>query len=161
VAGALEPGAGWQMWQGAAWAHPVTTVPAMEAVQAAKAQSLAASEELDAALRVALFGESRCISLRHVILEVAATCPAVDLDALTGALDTGAARRSLMDQAEHAATDAVRGSPHLFLPDGTDVHNPGVELRWNGRKGTGFPVVDRDDPSVYLDLVRRSVASAA
>lgn len=95
------------------------------------------------------------------LLEVAATCPAVDLDALTGALDTGAARRSLMDQAEHAATDAVRGSPHLFLPDGTDVHNPGVELRWNGRKGIGFPVVDRDDPSVYLDLVRRSVAAAA
>lgn len=65
-----------------------------------------------------------------------------------------------MDQAEKAATDGVRGSPHLFLPDGTDLHNPGVELHWEGEKGRGFPVIDSDDPSVHGDLLRRAAVPA-
>lgn len=71
VAGALAPRAGWQLWQAPASQYPVTTLPALEAVQAAKGQGLRASEELDRGLRRAFFGESRCISMRHVILEVA------------------------------------------------------------------------------------------
>lgn len=153
VAGALEPGAGWQMWQGPDWGYPVTTMLAMEAVQAAKAQSMSASESLDAALRVALFGQSRCISLRHVILEVADGCGDVDVAALTRALDAGTARAALVEQAEEATAGAILGSPHLFLPDGRDLHHPGVELEWIGTKGRGFPVVHRNDPSVYLDLL--------
>src|SRR5688500_7926303 len=42
VAGALDPDAGWQMWQGAEAEYPVTMLPALEAVQAAKEQSLRA-----------------------------------------------------------------------------------------------------------------------
>lgn len=156
VAGALEPGAGWQMWQGRDWAYPDTVLLALEAVQAAKDQSLRASEALDRALRVALFGQSRPISLRSVILEVASECDDVDTELLAKNLDEGGYRRALMDQAEVAVTAMVRGSPHLFLPDATDVHNPGVTLHWVGEKGTGFPVVDADDPSVYEDILRRS-----
>lgn len=153
VAGALEPGAGWRIWQGPDWTYPVTTMMAMEAVQAAKAQSMSASESLDAALRVAMFGRSRCISLRHVILEVADGCEGVDAAVLARALDAGTARRALMDQAEEAGAWGVQGSPHLFLPDGSDIHHPGVELEWVGAKGTGFPIVRRDDPSIYLAIV--------
>ena len=50
----------------------------------------------------------------------------------------------------------VEGSPHLFLPDGTDVHNPGIEMHWMGDHGKGFPHIDADDPSVYDDLIRRA-----
>src|SRR4051812_46903483 len=40
VAGGVEPNAGWQTWQGAEHEYPVTMLPALEAVQAAKEQSL-------------------------------------------------------------------------------------------------------------------------
>lgn len=40
----IEPQAGWQAWQRPAHEYPVTMLPALEAVQVAKEQSLAASE---------------------------------------------------------------------------------------------------------------------
>ncbi|HEX2047272.1 MAG TPA: DsbA family protein [Acidimicrobiales bacterium] len=162
VLGALGPGAGWQMWQAEESAWPVTMLLPMEAVQAAKDQSLQASEQLDQALRVAFFGESRCISLRHVILEVAAGCARVDVDALAEALDDGRARRALLDHHRAAVeSDAVNGSPHLFLPDGTNAHNPGIEMHWEGEQGKGFPVVTKDDPSIYGDLLVQAARLAA
>lgn len=160
VAGALEPDAGWQMWQRRDWQYPATVLLALEAVQAAKEQSLAASETLDRALRVAFFGHSRSISLHSVVLDVAAECHGVDAEVLGKALDEGRARRALMDQAEVARGETIQGSPHLFLPDGTDVHNPGLEVHWAGEKGRGFPVVDADDPSIYGDILRRSALPA-
>jgi predicted DsbA family dithiol-disulfide isomerase len=163
VAGALDPDAGWQMWQDDPSRWPVTTLPAMEAVQAAKEQDLAASEELDRALRVAFFGRSRCISLHSVILEVAGECESVDVDRLREALDDGRARRMVTGQHRAASSDGsgVKGSPHLFLPDGTDVHNPGLDLHWEGEHGIGFPVITGDDPEVYTDLLQRAAALAA
>ncbi|MDP8987300.1 MAG: DsbA family protein [Actinomycetota bacterium] len=158
VAGALVPDAGWQMWQRPADEWPVTTLPALEAVQAAKAQSLVASASLDLALRRALFAESCCISLRPVVLEVAGSCPEVDVAALAEALDEGRARRQVMDDLDRAQSAEVQGSPHLFLADGSDTHNPGVRLHWQGAHGRGFPVVDADDPSVYDDLLRRAAS---
>lgn len=158
VVGALVPEAGWQIWQRSSSEWPVTMLPALEAVQAAKAQSLAASTDLDLALRRAFYSESRCISLRSVILDVAGACPEIDAGALAEALDDGRARRAVMDDFERSRSDAVRGSPHLFLADGSDAHNPGVDYHWQGRAGRGFPVVDHDDPSIYEDLLRRAVA---
>ena len=157
VVGAHDPGAGWQVWQAPEWQWPVTTLPALEALQAAAAQDSRAAEALDRALRLAFFAESRCISLRHVILEVASKCDTVDATALAGALDDGVARRTLIARFEHAsANDEIKGSPHVFLPDGTDAHNPGVRMHWEGRPGEGFPVIDEDEPSVYDDLLRRA-----
>ena len=154
----LEPEAGWQPWQGDDWTYPVTTLPALEAVQAAKEQSPEASEALDLALRRALFAESRCISLRSVILEVAAENDGVDADALAEALDEGRARRAVMDDFAEAKGDTVQGSPHLFLPGGKDVHNPGIEMHWEGEKEEGALVVEWDRPDVYADLLREASA---
>ncbi|MFN2490314.1 MAG: DsbA family protein [Actinomycetota bacterium] len=145
VAGALEPQAGWQMWQRDAHDYPVTTLLALEAVQAAKDQGFEAAEKLDRALRVALFGQSRNISMRHEILDVASRCEGLDLDALEKRLDDGVARRTVLDQCAQARSE-VKGSPHVFLPDGSNEHNPGVKLHWEGTHGRGFPYVDRDDP---------------
>ncbi len=142
---------------GPEWEWQVTTLPALEAVQAAASQDVRAAEELDRALRVAFFGESRCISMRHVILEVASKCDLVDVDVLAGDLDDGVARRTMISRFEEAcAKEEVKGSPHVFLPDGTDAHNPGIETHWEGRPGEGFPVIDRDEPGIYDDLLSRA-----
>lgn len=157
VVGGLAPDFGWQVWQAPDWHWPVTTLPALEAVQAAGHQSATSAERLDLALRRALFAESRCISLRHVVLEVAAGVPGLDVDSLAKRLDAGEDRAAVMaDRHEAERRHDVVGSPHLFLPDGTDVHNPGVDLHWEGEPGTGFPVVDGDDPDLIDDLLRRA-----
>lgn len=165
VAGALEPDAGWQMWQGDPSTWPVTSLFALEAVQAAKTvcgPDLRASETLDRALRVALFGQSRCISMRHVVLEVAREALGPELaETLREALDSGVARSAVLDQCETARTsNEVKGSPHLFLPDGTNVHNPGIEMHMQGEHGRGFPVVDADDPEVYKHLLEVARSSS-
>jgi len=157
--GALAPRAGWQVWQAPMTDWPVTTLLPMEAVQAAKEQSLQASEELDRALRAAFFAESRCISLRHVILEVAIECESVDVAALADALDDGRFRRRISDDWQAAQRDGACGSPPRFFSDGSDAHNPGVTFHWEGDHGIGFPVIDADDPTVYDELLRRAAGA--
>jgi predicted DsbA family dithiol-disulfide isomerase len=152
IAATLAPRAGWQPWSAPDHGWPVTMLPPMEAVQAAKLQSLQASEELDRGLRRALWGESRCISLRHVILEVANETDVVDVSALAAALDDGRARRALTDDWATARTDEVRGSAHLFAPDGMNAQNPGIEIDWAG----DAPTVRVDDPSAIDDLILRA-----
>jgi predicted DsbA family dithiol-disulfide isomerase len=158
VVGALAPDFGWQIWHGDPAAYPATVLLALEAVQAAKEQSAAASEQLDLALRRAFFVESRSFGMRHVTLEVAATCADVDVALLAAALDDGRARRTVFEQWQAAEQAGVQGSPHVFLPDGTDIFNPGISTHWRGEKPRGFPVVDGDDPAVYDDLLKRAAA---
>lgn len=153
VAGGLDPSAGWQMWEGETYDYAVTTLPAMEAVQIAKEQGLRASETLDRALRLAFFERSRNISMRHEILAVAAECDGVDETALQEALDEGRARRAVLQQHAEAQAAGVEGSPHLFLRNGRHVFNPGVHIHWEGRSRYGFPVVDKDDPTIYEELL--------
>lgn len=159
VVGTIAPQAGWRMWQAAIHDYAVTMLPPLEAVEAAKEQGLRASEDLDRALRVAFFRDSRNISMRHVIAEIASSCDEVDEDKLIDALDDGRARPAMMAHARRSLRDDIAGSPHVFLPDGSSVHNPGVELHWEGEHGKGFPVVDHDDPAVYDDLVRRGATT--
>jgi hypothetical protein len=103
-----------------------------------------------------------CISLRHVILDVAAGTGTIDVDRLTEAIDTGAFRAAVMDQFRAAQGGRVTCSPHLFLHDGSNMANPGVRVRWqNGGFGIGFPVIDADDPGVYVDLLTRAAAATA
>ncbi len=137
---------------------PSTSLPALEAVQAAKEQGLGASEALDLGLRRAFWVESRNISLRPVILAVAAETEAVDVTALADAIDNGRARRPLMDQYQIATSDAVTCSPHLFLPDGTNPANPGLEVYYTGEYGIGYPIATGDDPTVYDALLARTAA---
>jgi len=157
VAAELAPRAGWQPWSAPAHAWPVTMLLPTEAVQAAKLQSWAASEELDRGLRRAFWGESRCISLRHVILEVANECDTVDVAALSEGLDDGRARRAVFDDWAVARGDEVLGSAHLFAPDGTNAQNPGIAIGWrDDGAGGGKAVIEADDPAAIDDLVRRA-----
>jgi predicted DsbA family dithiol-disulfide isomerase len=154
VAAQLAPRAGWAAWSAPEQAWPVTMLPPMEAVQAAKLQSLAASEELDRGLRRAFWGESRCISLRHVILEVANECESLDVATLADALDDGRARRSVLDDWAVARGDEVRGSAHLFAPSGTNGQNPGISIGWHENEGGGFATIEEDDPTAVETFVR-------
>jgi predicted DsbA family dithiol-disulfide isomerase len=155
VAATLAPRAGWQPWSAPAHAWPVTMLPPMEAVQAAKLQSLLAAEELDRGLRRAFWGESRCISLRHVILEVATECESVDVGALGDALDDGRARRALFDDWAVARGDEVRGSAHLFAPDGTSGQNPGIDIGWReDGSGGGTAFLESDVPAALEAFLR-------
>jgi len=158
VAAQLAPRAGWQAWAAPDHAWPVTMLPAMEAVQAAKIQSLVAAEELDRGLRRAFFGQSRCISMRHVILEVADGSESVDAAALAAALDDGRSRRAVFEDWAVARGGEVRGSAHLFAPDGTNAQNPGIRIGWIGDTGGGGGAasVEEDDPAAIDDLVRRA-----
>ncbi len=144
------------MWQRPESEYPVTSLLALEAVQAAKEQGLLQGEQLDRRLRVGFFGESRVISLRHEILDLAGDCDAVDVDRLAESLDSGTARNAVIEQKEFAEGETVKGSPHLFFPDGTDAHNPGIDMEWHGEHGEGFPIVNRDDPAIYLELMEKA-----
>ncbi len=154
--GQIEPAAGFRVWSAPDWTYPHTVLLANEAIHAAKAQGLAASEALDRALRRAFWLESQSIAHRAVILEVAAATGALDVDALAAALDDGRCRRAVMDDYAVAQTDAVSGSPHLFFPDGTSLNNPGIAVHWEGPWASGYPIVDQDDPTVYEGLLRRA-----
>ena len=83
-----------------------------------------------------------------------------DLEALADAFDTGRARHLVFEQYEVARSDAVDGSPHLFLADGTNVQNPSIEASWEeGSDGFWRPIIVRDDPSAYDDLLRAAAAA--
>lgn len=154
--GQIEPDAGFRLWTGPEWDYPSTVLLAAEAVHAAKAQGLAASEDLDRALRFAFWTDSRSIGHRAVILEVAKEVGTVDVDALTEALDSGKHRADVMGDYAVSQSDDVSGSPHLFLADGFGVNNPGMELHWQGDWAKGFPVVDSHDSAWATDLVKRA-----
>jgi predicted DsbA family dithiol-disulfide isomerase len=157
VAGGLEPEAGWQVWQGPVHEWASTFLLAMEAVQAAKQQSLKSSEALDRALRRAFFAHSRNISMQHEIVAVAEATQEVDAGHIGESLEDGRSRRALFEDRLLSASSEVKGSPHFFLADGTDVHNPGVELHWEGELGEGFPVIDADDPEAFERLLKAAI----
>ncbi len=122
--------------------YPVTTLPAMEAVQAAKnpvAGGLPASDELDAALRRAFYVDGRCISINSVILDIAEQCKNVDVDALAAALARGDGRAEVYDHWKVAQGPEIQGSPHLFTAGGFAAHNPGANYHWTAPPGEGFP----------------------
>jgi predicted DsbA family dithiol-disulfide isomerase len=147
---ARRPELGWRLWAAREWEYPVTTLPPMEAVQAAKhpdVGGLRASTELDAALRRGYYVDSRCVSLRPVILEIAGECPHVDAGALAEALADGAGSSALHQDWRTASGPSVQGSPHLFAEDGVlppeGVHNPGASYAWTGDPDDGgFPRLD-------------------
>jgi predicted DsbA family dithiol-disulfide isomerase len=159
VVGQLVPELEFAPWQRDPSEFPVTSLLANEAVHAAQLQSDRAAEELDTALRLGFWRDSRCISMLHEILDLAATCPTVDTGALTAALEDGRARGGMMHDYRAHSGD-VQGSPHFFFADGTDVHNPGVEMHQVGEPGAGFLVLDSHDPSVYVEMVRRAATPA-
>lgn len=141
VAG-LRPEVDWRLWNGADWTYPVTTLPAMAAVQAAADPTiggLAAADQLDSTLRGAFYRDSRCISVHAEILAAAGLCPDLDVDALEAALRRGSGIAAVFSDWKAAAEAKVMGSPHIFLgpEDHEGLHNPGVTYHWTSPPAEG------------------------
>ena len=157
VIGALRPELGWRRWAKSESSYPVTTLPALEAVQAAKDPAvggLRASDELDSALRRAFYTDSACISIHSVIVEVAEQCEHVDTEELANSLARGSGRAEVYAHWRTAQGPNIQGSPHLFARDDYAAHNPGAVYKWTGDplKG-GFPRLDDYDPAWADELL--------
>lgn len=154
----VYPRVGWRAWPGPEAEYPVTTLPAMEAVQAAKAPEvggLRGSDELDAGLRRAFYVEGRCISVHSVVLDVARECANVNAEALEVEMARGAGRAEVYAQWRRASEDDVQGSPHLFTAGGYAVHNPGVDYHWTAPPTEGgFPRFESYDPGWVDGLLK-------
>ncbi|GAC1569595.1 MAG: dithiol-disulfide isomerase [Candidatus Dormibacteria bacterium] len=154
VLAALQPDAGWHSWNAPDSEYPVTTLPAMAAVQAAAAQGWAASEALDLALRCAFFADSRCISVLPVILAVAGACDGVDADLLATELESGRGHAAVMAQWRDIERWGVQGSPHVFAQGGCDSFNPGITTEAIDIEGEHFLRVTADDPTAYEQILQ-------
>jgi len=155
----VTPDFGWSVWQRRAEEYPVTVLPALEAVQAAAAQSSRAAEQLDLALRRAFFVESRCIAMRHEILAAARACEDVDVHLLASALDTGAFRSRVSDDFATATAARVPCSGTVIRRDGSMVCNPGTRTGWiGGTLPRGTPVLLADEPAIYDEIVAEALA---
>lgn len=145
----LLPDLGWRCWSAAEATYPVTTLPAMAAVQAAKhphVGGLRASDQLDAALRDAFYVDSRCISIPSVIIEAADACPDLETSALQRRLAAGAGISDCYTDYEAARHGAIQGSPVIIAAGGHILHNPGATYHWTGRPPTGFPRLEDYQP---------------
>lgn len=158
----LEPDLGWRPWSTDEWLYPGSLLLALEAVRAAQLPDvggLQASEDLDSALRHAFYADARPIGLHTEVLAVAASRPTVDEAALSHHLERGTARSLLFEDLRGWQERGVQGSPHLFLPDGTEAHNPGVAIEWHeDEEGEWHVTVLSDRPEVYRDLLTAAVA---
>ena len=121
-----EPSIPYRPWQAPASEWPVTVWPAFEAVKGAERQGWAAGDELDWAIRVAFFADSRCVSLRHVLLELAEQV-GLDVARFAADFDGGVAKRRVLEEAREGWERLrVPGSPTFLLPSGKRHKAPGL-----------------------------------
>ncbi len=149
----------WRQWSEPAWSFAVTTLPAMEAVQACKDEEvggLRASTELDRALRHAFYVDHLCISILPIILDVARSCPHVNYSALEAALRMGRGRTEIFDQWAVAQRPEIICSPHLLTATGLVLSNPGAKYQWSGAAESGFPRLNSYD-AAWADEVLDSL----
>jgi hypothetical protein len=121
-----EPDIPYQPWQRPESEWPVTMWPAFEAVKCAERQSMALADDLDWAIRVAFFAGSRCISLRHVLLELAQQV-GLDMQRFADDFDRGVAKYQVLQEAQEGWERLhVDGSPTFVLPSGKQISSVGL-----------------------------------
>jgi predicted DsbA family dithiol-disulfide isomerase len=113
-----EPNIPYQPWHRPASEWPVTMWPAFEAIKCAERQGDAPAAELDWAIREAFFAHSRCISMRHVLFELAERA-GLDMGRFAVDWDGGATKRQVLEEARAGWEQLrVEGSPTFVLPSG-------------------------------------------
>ena len=122
---AVEPGLRYSGWNAPESEWPVTFWPAFEAVKCAERQGWRPAHELDWRIREAFFGRSRCVSMRHVLLDLAKGVPGLDSARFAEDFDSGACKRLVLEEAREGwETLDLQVSPTFVLPDGTRHANP-------------------------------------
>jgi predicted DsbA family dithiol-disulfide isomerase len=151
-----EPELPYAPWQEAASHWPVTIWPAFEAVACATQQSVMAADDLAWAIRVAFFGQGECISMRHVLLQLAEQTD-LDLKQFTDDFDTGRYKQRVIDEARQGwETLSVPGSPTWLLPSGevvADFGLPEVEADDRKRPRIGKPGVERTERLAFMTAI--------
>lgn len=108
-------------WHAPLTEWPATMWPAFEAIKCAEAQSYTLADELDWAIRQAFFAESRCISMRHVLFELAESV-GLDMVDFAQAFDSGIHKHKVLQEAQMGwETLKVEGSPTFVLPSGEQI----------------------------------------
>lgn len=121
-----EPGIPYQPWRRPESEWPVTMWLAFEAVKCAERQSLALADDLDWAIRVAFFAESRCISLRHVLFELAQQV-GLEMERWAFDFDRGVTKYQVLQEAQEGWERLhVEGSPTFVLPSGKQISSVGL-----------------------------------
>lgn len=129
-----EPDIPYQPWHAPESTWPVTMWPAFEAIKCAERQGIAAANELDWEIRRAFFADSRCVSMRHVLLDLAAGT-SLDLKRFTEDFDSGIAKGEVLAESQGGWEELkVSGSPTLVLPSGRQI----------GGEELGLPEVELD-----------------
>jgi len=93
-----EPEIPYAPWHAPLTEWPVTMWPAFEAIGCAARQSAVAAADLDWAIREAFFAESRCISMRHVLFDLAGQT-GLEMDRFAADFDGGVAKQAVADDA--------------------------------------------------------------
>lgn len=128
----IEPDIPARPWRRAEWEYPVTLLPAFEALKCAEAQGDEAALAFNWAVRRAFFAESRCISLRHILIDIAREA-GLDVAQFTSDLDSGRYKHLVIQESERGWNILkVKGSPTLVLPSGEQRPYPAIpELLWD------------------------------
>lgn len=120
-----EPDIPYQPWHRPLSEWPVTMWPVFEAIKCAELQSLELADELSWAIRVAFFAQSRCISLRDVLFELAKGI-GVDMARFAHDFDYGVTKHLVLQEAQDGWERLkVPNSPTFVLSSGKQFSNPG------------------------------------
>ncbi len=157
----IEPDIPARPWRRADWEYPVTLLPAFEALKCAEAQGDEAALAFNWSVRRAFFADSRCVSLRHVLIDVAREA-GLDLAQFVRDFDSGDYKyRVIAESDEGWNVLKIKGSPTLVLPSGEQRPYPATpELLWDahehvvGVRSNDYP---EGDP---LDVYRAIIAEA-
>lgn len=127
---------------------PSTFLPAFELVAAARrVHGLRVAEDVDYALRLAFFRHSIDLSveagLREALDLAAGSNSDLEPDAVLEVWRTEPVRWEVFADFERSKKLSVEGSPHVFWPDGSSTHNPGMTDHEMVR---GIPRIRSSDP---------------
>ncbi len=122
----LENDLPYQPWpEGKTSSWPVTFLPAFEAVKAAEALDDEKAWELDWRIRTAFFDEHRCVSMRHVLVELAREV-GLEEASFVKELDSGRHKQTVIEESREGwHEEGFTHSPSFRFPDGSTVVNPG------------------------------------
>ena len=137
LAAVQEPAATFVPYTAPDW--PTTTLPAFDAVWAARQQGADVAADMDLRVRHAFFGESRNIGNRDVLLEIA---HGSDLDFAQFERDfaSPAARAAVTEEGQLGRERyKVRGTPTLMLGNGTRLHTPIAMPKIRNRRIVSMP----------------------
>jgi predicted DsbA family dithiol-disulfide isomerase len=128
----IEPDIPARPWRRAEWEYPVTILPAFEALKCAQAQGDEAALSFNWAVRRAFFAESRCIALRHILIDIAREA-GLDVAQFASDFDSGRYKHLVIQESERGWNILkVKGSPTLVLPSGEQRPYPAIpELLWD------------------------------